>query len=274
MNHAIELYSACFFEYDGTQRTVPHVHNEVYQLYYVESGSLIYLYDKERINLTKGQFLLVVPGVEHGMITQGPSNVLDIKFGIFDSLLRASVTKKLAGFQRATPEAVHIFASIVALQTANSTYFHRISSLYLETIFYLMLQDIALAPSYLRDDPGIQGNFQHLSSCVRRALPFVEGSLVYPVAPFSPESIANQVGYNTRYISSKFSEEIGISLTKYFRILRINKAKDLLYNTDLKITVISKLLNYEDVSQFIKHFKKSTGMSPNEYRNYHRNAPT
>lgn len=274
MNHAIELYSACFFEYDGTQRTVPHQHEEVYQLYYVEDGSTLFLYDKERINLVKGQFLLVAPGVIHGMITQGPGNVLDIKFDIFDPLLRASVTKKLTGLQQTTTEAAHLFSSIVALQAENSTYFHRISSLYLETIFYLMLQDIAVSPSYLRDDPGIQGDFQHLSSCVRRALPFVEGSIVYPVAPFSPESIANQIGYNTRYISSKFSEELGISLTKYFRILRINKAKDLLYNTDLKISAISRLLNYEDVSQFIKHFKKSTGMSPSEYRNHHRNAST
>jgi len=274
MNHAIELYSACFFEYDGTQRTVPHLHEEVYQMYYVESGSTLFLYNQDRVNLVKGQFLLVCPGVVHGMTTQGPGNVLDIKFDIFDPLLRSSVTKKLAGLQRATPEAEHLFSSIVSLQAENSTYFHRISSLYLETIFYLMLQEISVSPSYLRDDPGIQGDFQHLSPCVKRALPFVEGSIVYPVAPFSPESIANQIGYNTRYISSKFSEELGISLTKYFRILRINKAKDLLYNTDLKISSISKLLNYEDVSHFIKHFKKSTGMSPSEYRNYHRNAST
>ena len=137
-----------------------------------------------------------------------------------------------------------------------------------------MLQVIAVSPSYLRDDPGIQSDFRHLSSCVRRALPFVEGSIVYPVAPFSPESIANQIGYNTRYFSNKFSQELGISLTKYFRTLRINRAKDLLYNTDLKISVISNLLNYEGVSQFIKYFKKSTGMSPNEFRKHHRNTET
>lgn len=271
MNHAIEMYSVCYFEYDGTQQIAPHSHDATYQVYYVKDGQNRFLYDSEWITLVPGQFLLICPGYKHAMITQGPSNVLDIKFDIFDPLLRASVEKHLAGLQNVTPETEPLLLSMIALNRENNNYFQRISSLYVETILYLMLQRIAPLPPYIRDDPIEQFKHYKLSPCVKRAIPFIEGAVVYPVETFSPNTIANQIGYNTRYVSSKFSEELGISVTKYFRCLQINKAKDLLYNTDLRISAISDLLNYEDVSKFIKHFKKSTGMSPREYRNHYRN---
>ena len=274
MDHAIELYSACCFEFDGTQQIRPHSHDEIYQIYYVKRGKNQYLYNGKRMTLTEGEFLLMRPGDVHGMVSNDSATILDIKFDIVDSALRIKVDKKLGGLQISTPEVDQLFSSILSVGCMeNDIYYQRISSLLLEAILYLLLQKITPNP-YRKDDPIACVDMNSLSPSVRRALPHVEGAVVFPVDPFSPDSIARQSGYNARYISGKFSEELGVSITKYFRILRLNKAKDLLYNTDMRVSSISNLLNYEDVSHFIKHFKNFTGMSPREFRNHYRDDTT
>ena len=95
MSNALELFAACYFEYDGTHHTDTHLHENAYQLYYVADGEVQYLYCSEWLNLTKGQFLLVAPNIVHGMKNNGPSNVLDIKFYIYSKSLRTNVDEKL-----------------------------------------------------------------------------------------------------------------------------------------------------------------------------------
>ena len=46
----------------------------------------------------------------------------------------------------------------------------------------------------------------------------------------------------------------------------MEKAKELLKETDLKIQDICLMVGYNDVRYFRKLFARSTGLSPNEYR--------
>jgi two-component system response regulator YesN len=48
--------------------------------------------------------------------------------------------------------------------------------------------------------------------------------------------------------------------------VRIDKAKELLANPNLKIVDISQAVGYQDEKYFSKVFKKLEGVSPNEYR--------
>ena len=53
---------------------------------------------------------------------------------------------------------------------------------------------------------------------------------------------------------------------QYLHRVRIQAAKSLLVETNLKIHEISYETGYENVNHFIAHFKKITGMTPTEYR--------
>lgn len=53
---------------------------------------------------------------------------------------------------------------------------------------------------------------------------------------------------------------------QYLHRIRIQSAKSLLAETNLKIHEISYEVGYENVNHFIAHFKKNTGMTPTEYR--------
>ena len=72
---------------------------------------------------------------------------------------------------------------------------------------------------------------------------------------------------NGSYLSQLFKKELGITFTAYLTQLRMNRAKELLKTTNLRISEISDALGYDYYFNFTKLFKKEVGMTPKEYRN-------
>lgn len=68
------------------------------------------------------------------------------------------------------------------------------------------------------------------------------------------------------YLSTIFNEKNGMSLKDYINKLRIKKAKQYLEETDMKISEISKLVGYSQLSYFGSIFNKLEGCTPNEFR--------
>ncbi|GLX70233.1 response regulator [Paenibacillus glycanilyticus] len=68
------------------------------------------------------------------------------------------------------------------------------------------------------------------------------------------------------YFSKRFKHIVGSSYNDYVTRVRIERSKELLKTTTLKIARISELVGYEDQSYFCNVFKKVTGVSPSAYR--------
>ena len=83
---------------------------------------------------------------------------------------------------------------------------------------------------------------------------------------WSISSMANYCKLSESYFSHVFKKEAGQSFTNYVNFARINKAKDLLKNSDLKINEIAAMVGLENANYFSTLFKKLTGKSPNQYR--------
>ena len=58
----------------------------------------------------------------------------------------------------------------------------------------------------------------------------------------------------------------GMSAARYLNHFRIQKACDLLANTDALIKHLSWKVGFRDSNYFCRVFKKEVGMSPTEYR--------
>ena len=74
------------------------------------------------------------------------------------------------------------------------------------------------------------------------------------------------IGFNPSYFSSLFKKETGSSFVEYLSKIRIDKAKDLLRESDLRIQDICLMVGYNDVKYFSKLFIKYTGLKPKDYR--------
>ncbi|MBT2655018.1 response regulator [Bacillus sp. ISL-18] len=80
------------------------------------------------------------------------------------------------------------------------------------------------------------------------------------------EEVANFLHLNSSYFSRLFKKEVGENFVKYVVKQKMNRAKDLLDQTNYSILEISDMLGYENQSYFNKTFKGSEGISPIEYR--------
>lgn len=78
--------------------------------------------------------------------------------------------------------------------------------------------------------------------------------------------LAEQAALSTRSLTRRFKAATGKSLGAYLRSIRIEQARQLLRESDLKSVEICALVGYKDSSHFIAAFKRDTGSTPREYR--------
>lgn len=80
------------------------------------------------------------------------------------------------------------------------------------------------------------------------------------------QMLAQAAGCNPQYLCRFFKEIAGISPIQYLIRYRIQQAERLLGNTTKTILEISLDSGFDNVSYFIRQFKKQNGLTPNEYR--------
>lgn len=80
------------------------------------------------------------------------------------------------------------------------------------------------------------------------------------------EDIAHYIGFSASYFSKRFHDDTGHSPLSYFNLLKIQRACQLLDNTDMKINQISFKLGFDDTFYFSRIFTKLMDVSPREYR--------
>ena len=84
--------------------------------------------------------------------------------------------------------------------------------------------------------------------------------------PITAEDLARGLYLSRPYLSRKFIEETGESLTDFILKEKTEEAKRLLRYSDKSLTAISNYLGFSSQSHFCRVFKKYTHSTPGEYR--------
>ncbi len=81
------------------------------------------------------------------------------------------------------------------------------------------------------------------------------------------QQLSQMVYVTPQYLSRLFKRFLGCSVYEYLTSCRINKARELLLtHSNLKLQQIAHQVGYNDASHFTAMFKKTTGMTPLEFR--------
>lgn len=78
--------------------------------------------------------------------------------------------------------------------------------------------------------------------------------------------VAKAVNTSTFYFCKMFKKITGINFTNYLSRVRIEKAKNLLLNPNLRISEIAFEVGFQSLTHFNRVFRKIVGQSPTEYR--------
>jgi len=82
----------------------------------------------------------------------------------------------------------------------------------------------------------------------------------------SVEQMAKDLLMSRNYLSAKFKQESGMTLSAFIQQQKIEKAKKYLKNSDRSIFEISTFLGFSSQGYFQNVFKKNVGMTPKKYR--------
>jgi len=84
--------------------------------------------------------------------------------------------------------------------------------------------------------------------------------------PITLDDICAAAGFSVSYFSKLFKKETGEGFSRYLMRVRIDKAKELLRDTNLPITKVCEMVGYGDIKHFSGTFKKITSLNPGQYR--------
>lgn len=82
----------------------------------------------------------------------------------------------------------------------------------------------------------------------------------------SLHDIAEEVQYSYNHLSALFKSETGQTFSDYLMGVRMQKARQLLKDTSLKIYEVGSLCGYPNSKYFISIFKEVVGVTPSQYR--------
>ncbi|MBI4659334.1 MAG: helix-turn-helix domain-containing protein [Verrucomicrobia bacterium] len=98
---------------------------------------------------------------------------------------------------------------------------------------------------------------------ITRAKEYIQG---HQSEELSLGQVAKAVNTSTFYFCKMFKKVTGLNFTDYVSRVRIEKAKNLLLNPNLRISEIAYEVGFQSLTHFNRVFKKILGQSPTEYR--------
>lgn len=101
------------------------------------------------------------------------------------------------------------------------------------------------------------------SRSIEKALKYIDDNYKNHI---SLMDVSRHIYLSHEYFSRLFKEEVGENFSTYLTIYRINKARVLIKNTDMKISQVASEVGYSNAGYFSKNYKKYTGVSPEEDR--------
>ncbi|NRR23990.1 response regulator [Brevibacillus sp. MS2.2] len=115
----------------------------------------------------------------------------------------------------------------------------------------------------VREESSVDGSPREERQIIRKVKAFIHDHLD---GDLRLQTLAESVHLNPIYLSQLFKTETGENVSDYITQVRMNRAKQLLHETSLKVYDIARLVGYQSAKHFMLVFKKEVGMTPGSYR--------
>ncbi|AVM42622.1 AraC family transcriptional regulator [Fastidiosipila sanguinis] len=279
-------------------------HHDSYELTYVSSGEVNYYIAGKKLNLKAGSTIVVWPGVDHTYEVLGECEVICVYFSMnsddifnqnnLDSKYKRN--RKVSDVnEKENKDQSKLGLQNEYLDTELEDYKlpeYEIQQLVLKGQSKYQIANIVeniIIENKLQmfgKSPMLQALALQLTVQLNRALQdqleqerrIKEGSvdeLLDIIEDFINENytlnisvgdMAEHVFLSEGYFTRAFKERLGTSPMNYLIKFRVEKSKELLQKTDLKINNISREVGFTSTQRFNSAFKKILGITPSEYR--------
>lgn len=104
---------------------------------------------------------------------------------------------------------------------------------------------------------------EDMSPVIKQALRYIQE---HYAEALTLKSLGHQFHIHPNYLGQLFHKQTGDTFTDYLNKFRIDKAKELLADSRLKVNEIARQVGYWETGYFYKQFKKHVGMVPGDFK--------
>lgn len=230
----------------------PHLHREA-EIVTVISGEIILNVGGSRYGLQPGDSALIQPESIHGYQSCGCHCLLTI----FDPALVPSMHRAMHGgtyeslvWRGVSAEYLHAANCLAELNISTDP------QTLIKGYLYVMTTLLTAQLPPCQRQPAAYDGF-------RRILQYVNEQYDQPL---TIREAARRFGVSYEHLSRLYRERTGLTFSEHVRMLRMNKAKRLLQETDMTVYDVAVRCGYSSERSFYRAFRAETGKSPRQYR--------
>lgn len=252
------------FSHDPASLPKLHWHRSL-ELIFILSGTYHFYIDNEIITAKQGDILLANSGAMHDLIASSAGcwayvckfnlKLLSTMFQEFEPVVCHLSSQQLREAGVAI-ELERLFHKIFHEMLAKKPYYDVISKSILFEIWGI------LSRHFSNKTPLPMKDFE-LFNKFHDGLRFINENYLQDI---QLEDLARFLNYSTYYTSKLFSQFTNTNFKNYLNTLRVNKALELLTNTDLSISEIATQCGFNTIKSFNNNFRKILNKTPREIR--------
>ena len=260
-NLSFQLESITKSKYDSDWHSTLHTHPFT-ELFYVVDGKGEFNIQGQRFPVKANDFVIINPQVEHTELSSPDEPLEYIVLGIrglsFSNLTPVSEGGHPFSFFNLRDEQKDILRYLNAMvqeATSQSMSYELVCHNLLEILLIKILRH-----QHFDLEVGKQSKATKDISFIKHYLE------TYYHETIQLEDLASMTHLSRFYISHSFKKEIGMSPMEYLIDIRIKESKILLRTTNYSISQVADIVGFTTPTYFSKQFRKSTGISPTDYR--------
>ena len=258
---SFQLESITKSKYDSDWHSTLHTHPFT-ELFYVVDGKGEFNIQGQRFPVKPNDFVIINPQVEHTELSSPDEPLEYIVLGInglsFSNLTPVSEGGHPFSFFNLRDEQKDILRYLNAMvqeATSQSMSYELVCHNLLEILLIKILRH-----QHFDLEVGKQSKATKDISFIKQYLE------TYYHESIQLEDLASMTHLSRFYISHSFKKEIGMSPMEYLIAIRIKESKILLRTTNYSISQVADIVGFTTPTYFSKQFRKSTGISPTDYR--------
>ncbi|MBO0410161.1 helix-turn-helix transcriptional regulator [Enterococcus hulanensis] len=187
---------------------------------------------------------------------EGPTTIPSFADNIDQVSLMVTIEFKPAGFYVFTGlNQNEILDDLYALETINSDFDKSISEL-IEQAKNIQELINKLDVLFLK---ALEATYQPEITHILKKINESAGTITV-------KQLSDDIHYSERHVNRLFKQYVGTSVKSFSKIVRINKAFQLLKRPKNSLNIVSDTLSYHDLSHFNNEFKQICGITPQTYR--------
>ncbi len=249
--------------YESSNDIPYHWHDE-YEFIYATDGKCECIINGRRIEINKGEAILINSGELHTVNTIEDGQFFAIVFHpylIFGTELNEFLFKKISYKRFYKNSDCKDVPIITLLMQIHSTFYDRYYGFELTLKAHLiqifsMIYSNKLYTINEKSDSVTSDEFSHIVEYIHN----------YYSEKISLDQVSEHANFSKSYLIRLFKKNTGKTFSAYLNSYRIYKAVEMLDTTSKNILEISENCGFENVAYFIKIFKKITGTTPYKYR--------